>query len=427
MKKRIYCYLFVGITLFSAVGCTTKQTNTQEVPSPTKSSSFFASAKEKEKKEEVVVLEGLCEVLEKKDTSKEASYNSFHRMASRHVGVETSLFCIDSDTGVVYFANKGKDGYLYRMKEGKVELAVAMPVKEIYTYEGSVYFMVENYEKYELKDMHNGDIYCYTPSTGTVQLIYPAGEIEGSTDHKLTVTSDGIYFSYRVYKESESDDSGSAICYHRYLAFGEKEPVADTKSMTTVGWENYCLDFPYIDNAPKFALINRTDYLDTKEVSAKTFRYCVVGDNLYSVGLGSTKLFCLNLKTGEEIQYDLYEVAKEAHTDIDGEVHLSDKMEIFNSFLVMEKEIWLSGPSELYHLDLESGEMQYYRLVKGTELDSYVIEALYTDGKQLYAMTCSGNQTEKSFHHILTEEVTVRVTWRAESALQVESLVEESH
>lgn len=421
MKKRIYCYLFVSIILLSAVGCTTKQTDTKGTLSSTKESSFFAPAK----KEETVVSKGLCEVLEKKDASKEASYNSFHRMDSRSNGIQTSLFCIDSDTGVVYFANKGNDGYLYRMKDGEVKLAVAMPVKEIYTYDGLVYFMIENYEKYELKDMHNGDIYCYSPNTGAVQLIYPAGEIEGASEHKLMVNSDGIYFSYRVRKESESEESGTSLYYYRYLAFGETEPVADMKSMTTIGWENYYLDFPYIDNSPKFALVSRTDYLDdVKEVCAKTFRYCVVGDTLYSVGLGSTILACLNLTTGETKEYDFYEIVKQAHTDADGEVHLSDTMEIFNSFLVMEKEIWLSGPSEVYHLDLESGEMNYYRLVKGDTLDSCVIDALYTDGEQLYTMTCPINQTEKSFHRILTEEVGVRVTWRAESTLQVESLVE---
>ena len=104
MKKRIYCYLCVGTMLFGVVGCTTKET-------PPKTSSFFAPAK-KETKEETIVSKGLCEVLEKKDASKDASYNSFHRMDSRSMGVQSSLFCIDSDTGVVYFANKGNDGYL---------------------------------------------------------------------------------------------------------------------------------------------------------------------------------------------------------------------------------------------------------------------------------------------------------------------------
>lgn len=198
--------------------------------------------------------------------------------------------------------NEGKDGYLYRMKEGKVELAVAMPVKEIYTYGDSIYFMIEDYGKYELKDMHNGDIYCYTPNTGKVQLIYPAGEIEGATEHKLMVNSDGIYFSYRIYKNSSSSKK-----YSYYLAFGETEPVIDMQSMTIMGWGNYCLSFSYISNSPKFALVSRTDYLDDiKEVSAGTLRYCVVDDYLYSIETGSTILACLNLKTGEKTENEIF-------------------------------------------------------------------------------------------------------------------------
>ena len=70
-----------------------------------------------------------------------------------------------------------------------------MSVKEIYTYQGSVYFMVNNYDMYELGELHNGDIYCYTPADGTVQLVYEAGAVENSLDHRLTVNEKGIYFS----------------------------------------------------------------------------------------------------------------------------------------------------------------------------------------------------------------------------------------
>ena len=197
--------------MLGTVGCNAQMDEAEQ--STTKTSSFFTEVKKEQEKD--ITLEGLCEILEKKDVSKEVCYNSFHRMASRMVDVETSLFCIDSDTGVVYFANKGKDSYLYRMKEGEVELAVAIPVKEIYTYGESVYFMIENYGKYDLKDMHNGDIYSYTPKTGIVQLIYPAGNIEGATGHKLMVDSSGIYFSYEIYKDTMSDIKVWAYNYRR--------------------------------------------------------------------------------------------------------------------------------------------------------------------------------------------------------------------
>ncbi len=139
---------------------------------------------------------------------------------------------------------------------------------------------------------------------------------------------------------------------------------------------------------------------------------------MYSIEVGSTILSCLNLKIGEKKEYDFLEVAQKAHTDFEGNITLTENTEVFNSFLVMEDEIWVSGPSTLYHLDLESGEMNYYQLMNDEKY--YGIEALYTDGKQLYATTCSLYETEKSFHRILTEEV--EVDSMGNLILKVESL-----
>ena len=101
-------------------------------------------------------------------------------------GTGTSLFCIDEKTGVIYFVNQGKDCFLYRMKEGEVTLAVAMPVKDIYPYDGSIYFMIDDYDKYELQGIHNGDIYCYTPASGTVELV-------NSTFFHIQITMDKTF------------------------------------------------------------------------------------------------------------------------------------------------------------------------------------------------------------------------------------------
>ena len=87
----------------------------------------------------------------------------------------------------------------------------------------------------------------------------------------------------------------------------------------------------------------------------------------------------------------------------------------------MEEEIWISGTSHLYHLDLQSGEMNYYRLINNP-FEYYIMEALYTDGKQLYATMHSPYETENSFYRILIEEV--GVDWREDLTLKVESLTE---
>ena len=137
------------------------------------------------------------------------------------------MFCLDETTGVVYFVNQGKDNFLYRMKDGEVALAVAMPMQQLYTYQGSVYFMVDNYGRYELEGMKTGDIYCYTPSSGAVELVYALGTILGETvenarDYKLLVEESGIYFGYCILRgEGEKIQT-----YNYFLPFGAR--VAET-------------------------------------------------------------------------------------------------------------------------------------------------------------------------------------------------------
>ena len=214
MRKNFYIFSLSAV-LLGVTGCATGQSNfnvildsnpavestgkdTTPILTPTPSVSLVET--DNDQKQTITVTNGLCEVLEQKDASLQASYNSFNRMLSTDIELGfsgQSVFCVDESTGVVYFVNQGKgqDYYLYRLKDGEAKLAVAMPVKEIYTYQGSVYFMINSYDMYELGELHNGDIYCYTPADGTVQLVYEAGAVENSLDHRLTVNEKGIYFS----------------------------------------------------------------------------------------------------------------------------------------------------------------------------------------------------------------------------------------
>ena len=247
-------------------------------PTPVKSSAVFSANKDTKENETTKVTitktNGLCEVLEKVDASQQATYNSFNRMLSNDIDkgamIGNSLFCIDDSTGVIYFVNQAKDHFLYRIKDGEVMLAVAMPVKEIYPYEGSVYFMLESYDKYELKEMHSGDIYCYTPENGNVELVYPVGAVEDSENHRLLVKEDGIYFTYGI-------DVGIGIAMKfYYLPFGAIEPVKDENHTVEKGWKNYRFSFHQ-----EFQLESRTIGEDgTREVlpiSAKNHLFCVVG------------------------------------------------------------------------------------------------------------------------------------------------------
>ena len=378
---------------------TKNETNTE---APTKASSSAFLKKEEKEKITITKTDGLCEQLEQVDASMQAEYNIFNRKLSGDLELSLSglsEFCIDETTGVVYFVNKGKDYYLYRLKDGEAKLAVAMPVKQIYTYQGSVYFMIENYDMiagfdgYELGEFHNGDIYCYTPATGAVELIYETGAIENSDDHRLIVNEKGIYFSYAVGEEFD------IVHQFYHLPFGASEPIEDTEMTTWKGWNHYVFDY-FSEASNNLVLQSRTIQEDGTrerlETSNRKIRFCVRGDYLYSAE--RTYISCLNLKTGEEIKYDFLEMWKDAASPHLDSLEPNSGVRVIETFTVTETDIWVTGFGMILgRLNLETGELSYSRICKENKAEPspyYIIQELYTDGKQLY-VTCLSPKEEK--------------------------------
>ena len=377
MKKRSYSCIGMSIFLLGLMGCGMIMDKEGE-PTLSIINSTDSSREEQEKTGNFV------EILQQVNASKQTRYNQFHRMLTNELGARTSLFCIDGATGISYFVNQGKDYYLYQLKDGKADLVVAMPAKEVFAYGGFVYFMIESYDIYELTGIREGDIYCYNLSNGSVQLVHEAGLIENAQNHKLKVDENGIYFSYSIEEEETSE-----MKYYYHL------PFDDEKYMTEEGWGNY--RFSYM---PELVLISRTEgEKDVRNLSMNPFRYCVVDDNLYSVELGSAVLSCLNLQTEEKVEYDFSEVVSQVYKG-----NLDEKTVILQSFLIIEEEIWAAGTNELYYMDIKNGVATYYKLVN-EEGKQCGIEALYTDGKQLYGLTQKEEDVASVVVRIMTNEI----------------------
>ena len=261
MKKRKYIWILSSFLAFYILGCTTENINSEGIPTPTIeiSTEKFTTTPIVENKENIktptaTILPSPTDMPMPTIVEFSAKdFNSFNRILSMEYDFQVfgqSLFCVDGQTGVTYFVNQGKDYYLYHLKDGEVKLVVDMPVKELYPYDGSVYFMIEDYGKYELKGIHNGDIYCYTPADGSIQLIYEIGVPE-SKIHKLVINEEGIYFSYEVTEGTRE------LSYHYHLPTGETTPVIDTKIMTWKGWNDYFFSY-----ANGFVLSSRTKQSD---------------------------------------------------------------------------------------------------------------------------------------------------------------------
>ena len=389
MKKQKYVWLGISIILFGMTGCAEKESQTTLTPVPTEKIREVVFEKSEEvvtSKEVITKTDGLCEKLEE-TTNRGTFYNAFNRMLNAESedgmsGTGNSLFCIDEKTGVIYFVNQGKDCFLYRMKEGKVALAVAMPVKDIYPYEGSVYFMIKDYDKYELQGIRNGDIYCYTPASGAVELVYTTEGIDNFYDGDLYVEESGIYFRYAtdngIITEENKEYRKTPSLYY-YLPFGEKEPVEDTKQMVQKGWGDYFFNY---SSEWKWELVHRTPNEDgireTFEIPELRGVFCIVGDVLYFRERGT--VFGTNLKTGERIEYDFFEEIKEI---IGEEIFEQSIKNAINTFVMTEDALWiLVGGGSLCRMDLQTGETSVGRIQHKDS--SYLIMDLYTNGTELY-------------------------------------------
>lgn len=341
MKRKNFCYVLIALLLLCMTGCGTKQ------------------------------------ILAEVDNSVSVDPNAFNHLASRDWDTDPSIFWFDEENEVSYFVNRASDYYIYQLKGNESKLVVDIPAQELWMYDGLLYFMVENYDNRELVDMHLGDIYCYNPKKDTVELVYAVGAMdENSVAHELKVNDDGIYFSYQIKNEEISTTERHIYnLYDYHLPFGATEPVKDELSTTRIGWENYELIY-----TPSLALMSRTEGTkDMKELSIGAFRYCVVGDMLYSVSLGDCKLYGLNLRTDEKIEYDFSELIQ--NDLITGET-ISSGQVVFHSFVIRENEIWLAG-SNLYYMDLETGEQNVY-ILQDKDGNRKFIEKLYTAGDELY-------------------------------------------
>ena len=413
MKKIRGIYVGISLIFFGMVGCAT-QPNIVTPTTGIEKKETLAPTKEMEKKEtpiptkevtitpEVIKEDKLLEALKELPISMEG-YNALNRKLSldAEIGWEgNSDFCVDETTGIIYFVNQGKDNYLYQIKEGEVQVAVEMPVQQIYPYQGLVYFMVGKSDTYDLQEKHSGDIYCYTPASGAVELIYEVGAVEGSSEYKLTVEESGIYFSYVI----REGNRGKKFYYQ--LPFGEKEPIKDTKWMTTKGWK----DYSFLGGVLKSRTKKEDGTREEIELSISQYCYCVVGDILYSAD--GTSISCIDLNTKEQTAYDF----SKAIQKVEGR-NSNARIE---TFTITKDAVWATtGGSSLYRMDLQSGTIKSAK-IRDENGDWHQIRILYTDGKELYGVKKMFMTNETEVFHIL-----VNGTSNAETMeVMVESLTE---
>ena len=308
-------------------------------------------------------------------------------------------------------------------KNGNVEIAVELPVKEIYPWEDVVYFMIAS----NVEEKKAGDIYQYSKTTKEIELVYASGAIEGSQNHKMTVNEQGIHFNYSQIVAKEGDITRVKVFFYT-LPFDAKEPVKDTKKLGKAGWGDYyfsyAFDSPNSTKPVNVSLVSRTNgKSDTIPLSIGDFQYCVVNDTIYSMELGSSTVSVFDLQTKKKQRYDFRSDIIEANSYLKEEIQKSfgEGMEEFVSFTTTENGaiIWVTDGEYLYRMDTN----QKYGFPMITADSNRRIETLYTDGRNVYGLYASERTGVTSLVRFCTEEI-YQEYFLAESEIAVEYLVQ---
>lgn len=335
-------------------------------------------------------------ITENTENTRGEAYNALN---SKMSGASSpSLFCMDEAAGITYFVNQGQDWYIYAIKEGEVALAVELPAQELTVWNGKLYFIVNDYEEYELAGMQSGDIYVYTPETGAVELVYAAGEKTDKqyvSSSELAVTEEGVYFQRATgmeVMEYNGQKFNVLQIEDMLLPHGATEPVEDKLQMTTPGWKEYRFSGGTYQELVKREEGNRTDAA-RKETGIQTKNCAVIGDELfYST---AKEVGSVHLETGEKKSFllDEFLLAMEGVKEVNLKKSLNVKeitkeneevmLPAINDFTVTKEDIWcVLGFHELVQINRETGEMKLY-LLEGERL---LLRELYTDGEEIYGV-----------------------------------------
>ena len=336
--------------------------------------------------------------------------NAMNRKLSRETDSGASLFCLEEKTETIYFVNQNQDNYLYCIKEGIVELAVELPVKEVYPCNGVVYFMIDSYGMYDLGEKKDGDIYKYIPETKEVVLVYSAGTIEGSENHKMIVNEQGIYFNYSEIIGNENGLTKVKVSSY-YLPFDAIEPVKDTEKLGKHGWNNYYFSYQFLtedrSKQADLVLVNRTKGTnDILALGIDAFEYCVAGDTLYSTTLGSFILSLTDLSTQEvrKLNFSSSFLNANLYTEEEKKKVMGEGIEQIRSFTVTDDGniVWTTDGEYLYRIDKRVGNdiANSFGTVDGKRR----IEELYTDGKEVYALYASSPEETPKMVRFCTRE-----------------------
>ena len=176
-----------------------------------------------------------------------------------------------------------------------------------------------------------------------------------------------------------------------------------------VGWGDYYFSYAFdTENRTepaKLRLVSRTSG-DILLENIGDFQYCVVGDTVYSIELGSTTISSINLQTQKKNRYNFRMGIIKANSYLKEEIAkaFGDGMEELLSFTTTEngKILWATDGEYLYRMDSE----RLYPFEIETPDANRRIETLYTDGRSAYGLYSSERDGKLQLVRFCTEVLT---------------------
>lgn len=284
-----------------------------------------------------------------------------------------NLICLNPDNQTVYYANYGKDGYIYQLNGSSSKLLVKKKANFLQIWNNELYFMSD---KLDEQSLEYGGIYKYNLKTGILKLII-------KTEAKwLTVNSNGIYFVRQ--KSNNGKTFKLDICH---IKFGKNIP---SKLSGTDG-----LDFLVYKN-----IIIKNDYNGLTlydKLKKKEYTLIVPKDGIeinHMAGLdkgilyyeNENNLLCLNLQSGEKKVYDINKLINNSNSIYSG------TRSLYN-YTLFKNELFISTETNVILRIRQSDDKASvvdFGFAKNGE-DTYSMYDLFTSGDRLFAIAQNNN------------------------------------
>lgn len=283
-----------------------------------------------------------------------------------NIKTEDSLLLLSKDPvyDVVYYVNYNVDNFIYRIKDGKAELAVELPARRLFCQNGILYFIIDTYNKYSLQDVMDGNICSYNPVSGEVR------KISGTEALTMYVDYDGIYYKVSRNKNKNYD-------YYFYsFATSTSEKLDATQNILMIKWRDYFITYRlekvkkgdefYEKYGPDF---NKVVALILETLDKSKSIELTDNPHIWLYTIANNKFYYID-RSSKLVVFDIEKKVTE-------EIPLA--MDCDSNLIIYKEMIYLGG---LLQIDPKTGKQN---LVSGEGTDDSIYE-LYTDGNNLYGL-----------------------------------------